>query len=214
MNRLAVRNRKAMAKKGKNVKIQGPKALVAVDVRADDELPDIVLNKYKAADYMNMFLGRLPKRVEPIGFDSPRSVHIFKVLIDTFIQAGASKRGVARCLTMIAKNIQPILSELKLPLTSLNLRRITAYKEGLAYKFKSHLLPEGSVEHLLACDSLPNTEYDVTVTKRPDMIELSLMSLTNGSVRTFRFVPDQLSNYIHNREVLDEIKKCGTDTDG
>jgi len=211
INRLAVRNQKAMEKlRGKKIRVPVP---VIAEIRTDEELPDAILNKFKNVDFMNVFLGRLPDRVKPVGFDSPKSPHIFKALIDTFRRDGASRRGIVRCLYMVAKNIQNLLSEFKLPLTELNLRRFIAYREAIVYKLKPHHLPEGSIEHLLASDALTNEDYDVSVTKTVNLVELTLMSLVTGESRTFRLLTDQINKYIQNREVLDEIEKCGTDPD-
>ena len=135
-----------------------------------------------------------------------------KVVV-TFKRDGASNRGIVRCLYLLAKNIQNFLAEFKLPLTELNLRRFIAYREAIVYKLKAHHLPEGSIEHLLACDDLLNEDYDVSVTKTANLIELTVMSLTTGDSRTFRMLPNQVSTYIQNREVLDEIEKCRPNSD-
>ena len=211
INRLAVRNKKARAKRhGKLVPIP---VTQETKVRTDEELPDAILNKFKNVDYLHLFLGRLPDRVKPIGFDSQAGPHIFKSLVDTFKRDGASNRGIVRCLYLLAKNIQNFLAEFKLPLTELNLRRFIAYREAIVYKLKAHHLPEGSIEHLLACDDLLNEDYDVSVTKTANLIELTVMSLTTGDSRTFRMLPNQVSTYIQNREVLDEIEKCRPNSD-
>jgi len=203
INRVIAKNKAALKKAKKNVTLQ-PMDGVQV-TRSDDELTDATLKKFRTQDFMNLFLSRLPARVTPIGFDEPSSEHIFKLIIRTFEEHGASKRGIARALTVLAKNIQTQLSLYKLPLTELNLRRISAYREDLAVRMESFLLPEGSTELLLASDSAENTDYELTVNRNSHTTELTLTSLIDGNTRTFRFLNNQLEKHIQNKKILKEI---------
>lgn len=203
INRVIAKNKAALKKAKKNVTLQ---PMYGVQVtRSDDELTDATLKKFRTQDFMNLFLSRLPARVTPIGFDEPSSEHIFKLIIRTFEEHGASKRGIARALTVLAKNIQTQLSLYKLPLTELNLRRISAYREDLAVRMESFLLPEGSTELLLASDSAENTDYELTVNRNSHTTELTLTSLIDGNTRTFRFLNNQLEKHIQNKKILKEI---------
>lgn len=203
INRVIAKNKAALKKAKKKVTLQ---PMYGVQVtRSDDELTDATLKKFRTQDFMNLFLSRLPARVTPIGFDEPSSEHIFKLIIRTFEEHGASKRGIARALTVLAKNIQTQLSLYKLPLTELNLRRISAYREDIAVRMESFLLPEGSTELLLASDSAENTDYELTVNRNSHTTELTLTSLIDGNTRTFRFLNNQLEKHIQNKKILKEI---------
>jgi len=206
ISRVVAKNKAAMKKaKSKNPVTFQPMEGFEV-MRADEELPDQVVNKFKTVDFMNLFLSRLPKRVTPVGFDEPASEYIFKALLKAFFNQGASKRGVMRCMVMLAKNIQRHLSDFKLPLTELNLRRFSAYKEGLAARLEPYLLVEGSIELLLASDSAENEDYELTIRRNDHVTELTLTSLTEDKHRTFRFLNTQIKQHIQNREILREIE--------
>jgi len=204
INRVIAKNKAALKKAKKKVYLQPLDGVRAT--RSDEELTDATLKKFRTQDFMNLFLSRLPDRITPIGFNEPSSEHIFKLIIQAFTEHGASKRGVARALTVLAKNIYAQLSEYKLPLTELNLRRISAYREGLAVKLEPFLLPEGSIELLLASDSAENTDYELTINRNAHTTELILTSLTNGNVRTFRFLNNQIEKHIQNQGILREIR--------
>lgn len=211
INRVVARNKAAMKKARKKKKKIALQPLDMVETRSDDELTDAALEKFRTTDFMNLFLSRLPKRVEPVGFDEPYSEHVFKLIIKAFTDKGASKRGVARALCILAKNMQRQLAEYKMPLTELNLKRISAYRQGLAVKLEPFLLPEGSVEHLLASDSEKNTDYEITVNRNNHVTELTLTSLLDSKTRTFRFLNNQIKKHIQNKEILKEIENHDED---
>lgn len=204
INRVIAKNKAALKKtKVRKISLQPMDSVQAT--RSDEELSDATLKKFRTHDFMNLFLSRLPARVTPIGFDEHSSEHIFKLIIRTFEEHGASKRGVARALTVLAKNIQAQLSLYKLPLTELNLRRISAYREDLAVRMEPFLLPEGSIELLLASDSAENTDYELIINRNTHTTELTLTSLIDGNARTFRFLNNQLEKHIQNQRILKDI---------
>lgn len=206
INRMLVRNRKLASKANKKTPKIGIAPIASLEARVDDEVPDSVLNTYKDVNFMQLFLSRLPKRVKPLGFDEKVSIAIFGNLVKSLKKAGASKRGIYRALTVLAKNISVYLADFKLPLEELNLRRFTAYRDSLAERLKPYLLPKGSLEWLLASDSAKNNEFELDVKVTAYTTEVEFTSVETGDSRTLRIQTDRLHDYIQNREILQAIK--------